>query len=180
MWIIVGVLVIAGVWYALSRNVSNTSESMRDNTIVSGTSNTSSTVSSKGTSSSAYHGTVGGLLSRGGSYRCTFSRATSAGKTDGTVYISGSRLRGDFMTTFSSGTKAESHLLYLSGTAYAWTPPVQQGYKAKATATTLGTALHLSGSAGFDYGQTLDYSCAAWGGDAVLFEFPKGIVFSNV
>jgi hypothetical protein len=96
------------------------------------------------------------------------------------VYISGSRLRGDFLTTFSAGAKVDSHILFLSGMVYSWTGAVQQGFKAPATTSTVGTALGSSGSGGFDYSAPMDYSCVAWGGDAALFEFPKGVIFSNV
>lgn len=183
IWILVAVVVIGGGWYFSSSRdavpadeTTAVGDTVETSTVTGGTSG-SGTTAPKPVSSAR---TLSALLSRGGSYKCTFSKVTAAGRTDGAVYVSGNRLRGDYMTSFSAGAKAESHILFLAGMLYAWTPPVQLGYKAPATAATVGTALGSSGSAGFDYGQALDYSCQQWGGDATLFEFPKGFTFSNV
>ena len=185
-WVIVAVVVIGGLWYLSSHSpqTSTISEEVGGDvsTTIDATSTTRGTaggVNVTNTTNKVFRSSIQGLLKRAGNYRCTFTRSDSSAKTDGTMYISGNRLRGDFVSTVAGGLTVQSHMLYLADYVYTWSSLTSQGFKSKATILNSGGAVSPTNSGGFDYSQTVDYDCQTWGGDAALFEFPKGITFSN-
>ena len=172
-WVVAVIVVVGGLWYLSSSQTSTTSPEG------STASSTGVTVVSKtDTTNGVFRSSLQGLLKRAGNYRCTFTRLDAGANTDGTVFISGNRMRGDFVTTVAGNT-IQSHMLYLADYVYTWSSIAAQGFKSKATSLTAGGAVTGSNANAFDYSQELDYTCKAWGGDAALFEMPKGIVFTS-
>ncbi|OHA18289.1 MAG: hypothetical protein A2664_02395 [Candidatus Taylorbacteria bacterium RIFCSPHIGHO2_01_FULL_46_22b] len=180
--IIVAIVVIGGgAWYfSAYAPTQNESGDMTATT----TDSTATTASTSSTSSSevSFRGSMSELIKRGGSYKCTVTFNSPAGNSDGTVYVSGDRLRGDFKTVVAeAGLTVENHMLGVGGYLYNWNSMTSQGFKSKmSTDKAIDESKPTSASESLDYNQALDYKCVAWDGDASLFEFPKGIVFSTI
>lgn len=127
--------------------------------------------------SGIFSGSLADLMMRGGDYKCTFDQATEAGSAKGTVYVSGNKVRGDFMM-MAQGTTMESHMISDGEWTYTWSPMMPQGFKARATDTTNvpGTNTQTSGSYA-DISQAYNYDCDPWNAEADSFMPPAGVSF---
>ena len=123
----------------------------------------------------AFTGSWAALASRGGNYKCDINHGGTKDATTGTVYISGTSMRGDFNSSTSAGTVA-SHMLKLGDTIYVWSSAYSQGFMMKATAMTGNGATATKGQ-GVSADQSYDWNCAATGTEASMFAKPTGIDF---
>lgn len=118
-----------------------------------------------------FSGSFFDLATRGGNYACDISSTGTNNDTTGTVFVSGTNVRGDF-TSATGGTTVVSHMLKLGDTVYVWGGGMEQGIMMKAT------AMEGQGSAstqGQGVSGTQDYSwnCRAVGTDASKFTKPN-------
>ncbi len=126
-----------------------------------------------------FTGTLSDLATRGGDYRCTFTHDSVVAKSGGTVYISGSRIRGDFSSVVPQvNMTVESHMIQNDGYVYAWSPMSPSGMKAKAMTGGASGSAAMSGQ-GVDQNQAYTYNCEKWSVDASVFALPSGISFTE-
>ncbi len=120
-------------------------------------------------------GTFFDLAKKSGSYKCTVSHEVSVAESVGTVYVSGSKIRGEFTSTIPQVKMKVNSTMISDGTSlYTWTDMAKTGFKAKIVEP---TAPASSDSAGNEYMQNLNYSCSPWTPDESLFVVPADITF---
>lgn len=120
---------------------------------------------------SAFTGSFFDLASRGGNYACDISSTGTNNATKGTVYVSGTNVRGDF-TSSVGGSMVESHMLKLGGTVYVWGGGMEQGIMMKATAME-GQGSAATQGQGVSGTQEYGWNCRATGTEASMFVKPN-------
>lgn len=140
-------------------------------------------------------GSLRSLFGMGGSNKCTITNTLpNGGTSSGTVYVSGSMMRGDFTTTVN-GAATESHMIRNQDDVYVWTG--SQGAKmnissmtSAAGAVPAGAPGAVSGSAsgkmmastqspiGLD--QDVSYDCQPWTPSDAEFKVPTSVSFIDV
>lgn len=117
------------------------------------------------------------LLTKSGNQECTFSdTSTPNASSQGTVYVSGGKMRGDFQTT-ASGKSTMSHMIIKDGENFVWTDDSTTGFKMKFDQNS--NAQSESPQHGVDPNKNFDYSCKSWSGDSGKFNPPSGVTFTD-
>lgn len=141
------------------------------------TSEESTASDSASTESENITGSIGDLLSRIGSWRCTFESSTDVANSSGEVLVSNQRLRGNFMSEVTVVNQTvESHMIQDDGYVYVWTSLSPQGYKTKTASGTADGSTQFSGQ-GVDIHQQYSYNCLPWTVDESVFTLPSGVTF---
>src|SRR3989344_3866057 len=121
-------------------------------------------------------GSIKSLLSGGKNVSCTINYPDGQGR--GTVYVSGQKMRGDFMM-MADGKEMESHMIQDGDTGYFWSGT--QGTKMKidkeANASPVASAQNAQGA---DLDKEVDLKCSAWMQDSSKFEVPSNVQFTDV
>ncbi len=125
-----------------------------------------------------FTGSLADLVKRGGDFKCTFTTDATAAQSSGVVYISGTRVRGDFAST-AQGINVESHMIQDAGYVYVWSPLMQQGLKAKAAAPSQTPGTGSMSGQGVNQNQSYAYNCSPWSVDASVFALPAGVTFAG-
>lgn len=160
VWALAAILVvIAGVWYYMkNKNVVNTP--------------------TQNPAASAQPSTVGSLrdlISKGIAQSCTFS----ADRTNGSVYVAGKSVRGDFETAVDNAA-VKSHMIVKDNTSYIWSDGKNVGIKMSFDpSATPGATSATSSSGSFDPGVNMNYKCSTWVTDNSKFDLPTGVTFST-
>lgn len=126
-----------------------------------------------------FEGSTKELMARGGNYKCTFTQDVENSKSTGTVYISGTKLRGDFMsvvTAEGSTLNIESHTISDGAFMWTWSSMMPTGFKMKVDQT----ASENINKQGFDANQKLEYTCINWTPDEGQFVLPTTTVFTEI
>lgn len=126
----------------------------------------------------AFTGSFFDLATRGGNYKCDVQSSGTTANTMGSVYVSGTNLRGDF-TSLTSGKTVESHMIKNGDTMYVWGAGMSQGIMMKATEMESNSSGATQGS-GVSGTQSYNWNCAATGVDASTFVKPSDIEFMDV
>ena len=117
--------------------------------------------------------TLRSLISKGVAQSCTFS----ANNTQGTMYISGGKVRGDFSSSVN-GTVTNSHMIIDTSTSYLWMDGNARGIKMSFDPNAQPSATP-GASGSFDAAATMNYKCSAWITDAGKFTLPAGVTFTT-
>ena len=118
--------------------------------------------------------TLKDLLGMGIAQKCTYD--------GGTIYITGSKLRGDF-ESISQEKVIKSHMIVDNNVSYIWTEGETSGIKMAFDDSDFkdeGTTDNTTENVGFDPSAPLNYSCSAWIVDGSYFELPKGVNFTDM
>lgn len=159
----VAVILIALVaWFFVSKN----------------TSSLPSTAATQQESQEMSSGSLAALAARGGSWKCDVSQTSGTDSTNGTVYVSGGKVRGDFTSKTASAGAVESHMISDGASVYVWSSMMPTGIKMKATQN--APTDQPQGSQQDFYNQNYDYKCAAWTEDSAQFTLPTGITFNDM
>ena len=124
------------------------------------------------------------LLSSGVAQKCTFSTTDESGVSEGTTYVAGGKVRGDFTTT-ASGKKTASHTIVDGKTSYIWTDGEKNGFKMTVEETEAGAedkdapVPQETSVQETDLNQKTDYKCSAWVPDSSLFVPPTNVTFTD-
>jgi len=120
------------------------------------------------------------LVKRGGTYVCEVDHSSAVDISSGSVYVSGTDVRGDFTSKTASGV-VESSMLKKGDTVYVWGGGMPQGVKMQATMmeSSTGAPTGTSGQA-VDMKQEYGWNCTATTPDASKFTLPKGIEFMDL
>lgn len=173
--IVIIVLVLAGGYYAFSmKNSSKDAAELGQN-------NESVTPVSPAPASSGKKIAFSELVLQGGSYKCDVKQSMSDMNNDGTVYMSGGNIRGDY-TTVAEGRTMKTSFLVANGYTYTWSDMMpNMGWKMKVAATPAGdTGADTSGTYSWNASQIGDYNCEPWGADPSTFTVPSNITFQEM
>ncbi|MDQ5883555.1 MAG: hypothetical protein QG654_469 [Patescibacteria group bacterium] len=120
------------------------------------------------------------LMEKGGDYQCTFTHETQAGDSSGTVYISGKKIRGDFVSKVSIAGlpdigDVKTFMISDGESVYTWSSMTSDGYKAP-----INKDVTSQDSSGVPTNQELDYKCIGWKVDQSKFSLPTNITFKTI
>lgn len=124
------------------------------------------------------------LIASGVAQKCTFSTSDTSGVSEGTTYVAGGKMRGDFTSTVS-GKTTKSHMIADGKTTYIWVDGEKTGFKTTfeetATAKPEGTQVSegTASGGGVDLNQKTDYKCSTWITDSSQFTPPADVKFTD-
>lgn len=136
-----------------------------------------------GTSTSAaetdgsFTGSLRALAARGGSYVCTMHTDSGNVPTDGTIYVSGENIRGDFSSNAPQIGTVDTHMIADGTTLYLWNSLLPQGIKSTEMTEETTDASSGNGTT-LDVNRSYTYDCKAWSADASMFVVPADITFT--
>ena len=110
---------------------------------------------------------------------CTFKDEES--KSDGKVFISNQRMRGDF-TGYYNGQESTSHMIVDTDKVYLWQDNNTDGFSMSRDALEdmqSDPDAQNPVQSNFDVNKKVDYSCASWNADATLFIPPSNVTFND-
>lgn len=117
------------------------------------------------------------LLAAGVPQKCTFKDLSNSVDMQGTSYISGGKVRGDFSTTVE-GKTTSGHSIFDGKTSYVWMDGTSTGFKMEIDPS-LTTAPESNNQQGLDLNKSIDYSCSPWLTDQSLFNPPEDVTFTS-
>lgn len=119
-----------------------------------------------------------GLLGSGKTQMCSFSyNAKTGGSTKGTVFLTGTKMRGDFDITTSSNKSSKIMMIRDGDTTYLWGTDLKTGIKMTLKKEDLKT--NAQANQYFDTKQKLDYKCGPWVVDSSVFTPPTNVKFTD-
>ncbi len=151
------VVLLLGGWYAMGRKPSQPPQTTEQATPTLG----------------KQSGSLRRLLAGGIAQKCTFSSEA----TQGTVYMSGGKMRGDMQTAADDKT-IMSHMIVDGTTTYIWMDDQTAGYKVSWENTT--PAPTGEARPDFDPDRDVDYDCGVWVADSSQFALPTNVTFSDM
>lgn len=121
------------------------------------------------------------LIAAGVPQKCTFTSTNESGSNEGTNYISGGSVRGDYTNNYNGKTTA-THMISDGKITYVWTEGEKTGYRmtvpeASPQENTNGEKSPATGEANLS--EKLDYKCSAWVPDNSLFTPPTDVTFTD-
>jgi len=114
------------------------------------------------------------LLASGKNQTCTIKYPAGEQMAEGTVYVSGKNLRGDFTMT-SEGKTFDSHMIQDESYLYSWSSLAPQGVKMKIAELEKVQASPTAESVDLD--QEVDINCSSWSVDSSKFTPPADVNF---
>jgi len=115
------------------------------------------------------------LIARGQNLVCTFERVDENTDVSGTVYVSGDRVRGDFIVNTDEAGTINGHMIKGGDYIYSWSDATTQGSKMKAD---VESDMEKSDSVGLD--DEAEYNCRNWNVDNSKFNTPSDIDFVDI
>jgi hypothetical protein len=161
----VGVVLVGG-YFAL------TSNKVAENTQTSNNTNTEQ---------SAKKMAFGDFVKQGGAYKCEVKQRVSDFENNGTVYINGGNMMGEY-NTVAEGRMMNTSFIMKDGYSYTWSSALpNMGFKVKVeTSTTGNTSADTSGTYAWNASQIGDYNCEPWNVDQSKFVPPDNITFKDM
>lgn len=144
-----------------------------------GATNSGSNMTGTGGKAAPFTGSWNDLARRGGNYMCIINSAGANDVTSGTVYVSGTDLRGEFISKTAAG-QVTSNMLKKGDMMYVWSSAYSQGFMMKAEASSAQTSGTATQGQGVDQGQSYNWNCSATGADASKFVKPSNIEFMDL
>jgi len=114
-----------------------------------------------------------------GSYKCEVSQAMSDIESNGTIYMNGGNMRGDF-NTIAEGRNMNSSFIMMGGYTYNWSNLAPMGVKVKVDMDGGNSSAEASGTYSWNAEQIGDYNCEPWLVDEGTFELPDGVNFTEI
>jgi len=133
--------------------------------------------------SGAIKGSLQDLFARGANLQCTFKYDDENNMTDGTVYLSGKKMRGDFALSQSDGKSMQSHVIRDDVYGYTWLEGQKQGTKIKIETSEKITKDQEGEKDGELFAldnKDVDYDCKAWNVDNSMLKPPANINFQDI
>jgi hypothetical protein len=114
------------------------------------------------------------LLTLTGAQKCTFTSTETPEVSDGVVYVSDGKVRGDFTTTVNN-VRSQTHVITDQQNVYLWTEGQPTGLK---------MAINVQSTPGapgqtIDWNAQADYNCQPAQVDNSLFEIPTTVKFTE-
>lgn len=124
------------------------------------------------------------LIAAGIAQKCTFSTTDESGSSEGTTYVAGGKMRGDF-TSVISGKTTKSHMITDGNTNYIWMDGEKTGFKTTIEETgetetgDTSVSQDVTSQGGADLNAKADYKCSAWVTDSSMFTPPTNVQFTD-
>jgi len=125
-----------------------------------------------------FSGSWNDLVKRGGTYVCEVNHSSAVDISSGSVYVSGTDVRGAFTSKTAAGV-VESNMLKKGDVVYVWGGGMPQGLMMKASAMEGQSSTGTTGDV-VDQNQKYDWNCNATAPDASMFALPPGIEFMDL
>jgi len=130
---------------------------------------------------------LSGMLALGQSQTCTFSDSSNGTESNGTVYMSGGKMRGDF-TSSARGQIETTHMISDGKESRIWIDGQADGYLMKMPENTDTTAspdtpISSDGTTQMPIDMNDDasnYNCTSWRTDASVFVPPANVDFISM
>jgi hypothetical protein len=119
------------------------------------------------------------LVKRGGTYVCEVDHSSAADGTSGSVYVSGSDVRGDFTSTVA-GKSVASHMLKKGDTVYVWGGGMEGGLMMQSAMMQGGGGSAPTTGDVVDTNQSYGWNCTHTTPDASKFVKPAGVEFMDL
>ena len=171
--IIIGVAIIvllllgAGGYFLFSKNSANPTQTQTSATNEAETATENSAMSS-----------LLDLVTSGKTTQCNFSVQSEAGTTEGIVYISGEKMRGDFETTTEDGKTTQMYMIRDADMYYMWGGELPGGIKMTFDVDELKT--NTQANQYVDLNTKTDYRCSDWTADNSKFTPPSNVKFTDL
>lgn len=119
------------------------------------------------------------LLSLGQNSRCTFeTNSATGGSTKGTVYVSGTKIRGDFIVVTKDEKTEQTNMIRIGDTNYIWGSTLPTGIKMTIALDKISG--NAQASQYFNPNEKTNYNCVPWNVDVAVFTPPSNIKFSDM
>lgn len=120
--------------------------------------------------------TLSGLLAMGKNSECTFSYDENGVKSQGTIYLSGKKIRGDFSNTVQ-GKQQESSMINDGEYTYFWGSDMPQGVKMKISGDQVKATEETKKY--YDPDRAVNYDCKSWNVNNAYFTAPSNVTFTD-
>jgi len=141
------------------------------------TSSTNTATEQKTEDSGSVKSSIKSLLAGGKNVSCTVKYPTAQESTEGTIYVSGKKMSGDFKMMVE-GKSVENHMITDETYSYSWSSMAPQGVKMKIDQEQNSNASPTSGQV--DVNSEVDMKCSPWGVDNSKFTPPTNITFMDL
>lgn len=122
-----------------------------------------------------------GLLSSGKTQQCTFDSSDPAsGGINGTVYLSGNKMRGDFKIATEGSQVNQISMIRNGDDNYIWGEGFPGGTGIKMTLSMDEYTSDAESKKYFDPTQKVEYKCDSWVVDSSVFTPPSNVKFSDI
>lgn len=130
---------------------------------------------------------ISDLISEGIPQKCTYSTTDGASTTEGTTYVSGKKVRGDFSNTLN-GSVTMGHMISDGETTYVWNEGEKQGLMMPISNSQAANEPNMSSESSQQVSearegslnQKANYSCSAWVPDDSMFVPPTTVKFIDL
>lgn len=125
------------------------------------------------------------LIGLGTAQKCTFTTDAQGVKSEGIVYVSAGKVRGDFTTTGGTqGVNSASHMISDGKEMRMWQDGQTTGFVMTVPEhkddTTPPSPAGSPAASTPNYDQAAEYHCESWNRDNSVFEVPQGITFRSM
>ncbi len=175
--IVAALAVGGGVYYSKNKGPSKNKmgdESNNASTTVKANADASVVMGGKG------NGSIRSLLALGKDTMCTYTTTSAQGTMSGTMYISGTMMRGDFQMKSGTSAAVDSHMIKTGDTVYTWSGTQGAKMDMAMTGNSSNANLNASQKSTMDLDQKVDYDCQSWSKDASKFVVPTTVKFVDV
>lgn len=118
------------------------------------------------------------LFAKGESQTCTFNVSDESYTSEGIVYVSNGKMRGDFNMT-NKGNVQMSHMIVADNTSYIWMDGQHQGYKMAFGEETKTETENQNNTNSVDVDAKVDYKCKPGVSGQSYFELPADVKFES-
>jgi hypothetical protein len=119
------------------------------------------------------------FLTMKGSQKCTFSDTKGSDKTEGVVYSTGGKMRGDITTTVN-GKTTTMHMIGDDTTMHMWMDGQSQGYTSSTSVVTTGNAHVNISQINSTINKNYKYNCTPSSTNESEFKVPSDVQFMDV
>jgi hypothetical protein len=192
IWVVLGLLVIIGGAYGLTRSYSSepveTEQASVSPSVMGESESSNSEKAAQVADTSTTKASFFDLLGKAGAQKCAVTQSSTLNKSSGTFYSSNGKGRGDFESTILSGAGkgmvTRSSMIMDGDVVYMWDPATKKGMKIatsdmKNPAPTNGSQA-MTNDVAEQFKQSYDYNCESWKADATLFVPPKDVEFMDM
>lgn len=123
-------------------------------------------------------GSIANLLTSGKNVNCAMTYPD--GKGSGTIYVSGHKMRGDFMVNAEAMGEVKSSMIQDGEYAYMWSDVDKKGTKFKVAGIGTPSPAANSKTESVDVNQEVDLKCSSWGVDSSMFIVPTDVEFTDM
>lgn len=121
------------------------------------------------------------ILASGKSSKCQFNKSDGTATVKGTIFISESRVRGDFdIESSAPQTQFQSHFLTRDGVTYTWTSLAKAGFKSQVVESAAPDTSPAAQADIVGLKDKMPYICAPWTEEKGTFNVPQDIAFSDL